>query len=77
MVEVLDEKKPKSTLTKIIQIVVWLMIIVTIGGGVSSMLTLSFIMIGTSMSSFLIVKNYKKNMKIINARKVSKNIESK
>ncbi|WP_371125782.1 MULTISPECIES: DUF4044 domain-containing protein [Companilactobacillus] len=30
--EVLDEKKPKSTLTKIIQIVVWLMIIVTIGG---------------------------------------------
>ncbi|WP_442886244.1 DUF4044 domain-containing protein [Companilactobacillus sp. HBUAS56275] len=30
--EVLDEKKPKSTLTKIIQIVVWLMILVTIGG---------------------------------------------
>ncbi|WP_418236094.1 DUF4044 domain-containing protein [Companilactobacillus alimentarius] len=32
MVEVLNEKKPKSTLTKIIQIVVWLMIIITIGG---------------------------------------------
>jgi hypothetical protein len=32
VVEVLSEKKPKSTLTKIIQIVVWLMIIVTIGG---------------------------------------------
>ncbi|MGI3099788.1 DUF4044 domain-containing protein [Companilactobacillus alimentarius] len=30
--EVLNEKKPKSTLTKIIQIVVWLMIIITIGG---------------------------------------------
>jgi len=34
VVEVLDEKKPKSTLTKIIQIFVWLMIIVTIGGAV-------------------------------------------
>ncbi|AUI70973.1 DUF4044 domain-containing protein [Companilactobacillus alimentarius] len=28
----MNEKKPKSTLTKIIQIVVWLMIIITIGG---------------------------------------------
>ncbi|WP_125589497.1 DUF4044 domain-containing protein [Companilactobacillus jidongensis] len=27
-----DEKKPKSTLTKITQVVVWLMILVTIGG---------------------------------------------
>jgi len=32
VVDVLDEKKPKSTLTKITQIVVWLMILVTIGG---------------------------------------------
>ncbi|WP_425430310.1 DUF4044 domain-containing protein [Companilactobacillus nuruki] len=30
--EFLDDKKPKSTLTKITQIVVWLMILVTIGG---------------------------------------------
>ncbi|APU71615.1 DUF4044 domain-containing protein [Companilactobacillus crustorum] len=30
--EVLNDKKPKSTLTKITQIVVWLMILVTIGG---------------------------------------------
>ncbi|WP_371862700.1 DUF4044 domain-containing protein [Companilactobacillus mindensis] len=30
--EVLDDKKPKSTLTKITQIVVWLMILVTVGG---------------------------------------------
>lgn len=50
-------------------------LVVTTGGGVSTMLTLSFLMIGTSMSSFLIVKTYKKNMKIINARKVSNNIE--
>ncbi|MFD1471469.1 DUF4044 domain-containing protein [Companilactobacillus mishanensis] len=28
----MDDKKPKSTLSKIIQVVVWLMIIVTIGG---------------------------------------------
>jgi len=32
VVETLDEKKPKSTLTKITQIVVWLMILVTVGG---------------------------------------------
>jgi hypothetical protein len=32
VVEVLDDKKPKSTLTKITQIVVWLMILVTVGG---------------------------------------------
>ncbi|MFH5810970.1 DUF4044 domain-containing protein [Companilactobacillus sp. FL22-1] len=30
--ESLDDKKPKSTLTKITQVVVWLMIIVTLGG---------------------------------------------
>ncbi|AYE37992.1 DUF4044 domain-containing protein [Companilactobacillus pabuli] len=28
----MDDKKPKSTLTKITQVVVWLMILVTIGG---------------------------------------------
>nr|WP_083477734.1 DUF4044 domain-containing protein [Companilactobacillus mindensis] len=28
----MDDKKPKSTLTKITQIVVWLMILVTVGG---------------------------------------------
>jgi len=32
VVEVLDDKKPKSTLTKITQVIVWLMILVTIGG---------------------------------------------
>jgi len=32
VVEILDEKKPKSTLTKITQIIVWLMILVTVGG---------------------------------------------
>ncbi|WP_081776120.1 DUF4044 domain-containing protein [Companilactobacillus nodensis] len=37
-----DEKRPKSTLTKIIQVVVWLMILVTIGGVVLGSL-MSFI----------------------------------
>lgn len=46
---------------------------VFVGGGVSAMLSCSFVMVGTSMSSFLIVKTYKKNMKIIDARKVSNN----
>ena len=34
---------------------------------------LSFLMVGTSMSSFMIVKKYRKNMKIIDARKASLN----